>query len=77
MKNIFGSALQICLFGESHGCLLYTSDQEVVIIENLTNLRQLGEELFTFCALPLKYCGADGAPVRAVGLQENGSQGHR
>lgn len=52
-------------------------DQDVVIIENLTNLGQLGERLFIFCALPLKYCGADGAPVRAVGLLENGSQGHR
>ncbi|MBM6828799.1 cyclase family protein [Anaerotignum lactatifermentans] len=39
-----------------------------VIIENLTHLEQLGEGLFLFCALPLKYRDADGAPVRAMGI---------
>ena len=39
-----------------------------VIVENLTNLAAVGRELFTFCALPLHYEQADGAPVRAVGL---------
>jgi kynurenine formamidase len=44
------------------------SAHEIVIIENLTNLSQLGQELFTFCALPLKFMNADGAPVRAIGI---------
>lgn len=38
------------------------------IVENLTNLAAAGGEPFTFCALPLHYEKADGAPVRAVGL---------
>lgn len=41
---------------------------KIVIIENLANLEQIGPGLFTFCALPLKYVRADGAPVRAVAL---------
>ena len=40
----------------------------LVIVENLTNLAAAGGEPFTFCALPLHYEKADGAPVRAVGL---------
>lgn len=39
-----------------------------VIIENLTNLEKAGSRLFTFCALPLKFANADGAPVRAIGF---------
>ncbi len=45
-------------------------EQEIVIIENLTNLHQLGEGLFTFCALPLKYENADGSPIRAIAILE-------
>lgn len=44
------------------------SHTEIVIIENLTNLSAIGNELFTFCALPLKFQDADGAPVRAIGM---------
>lgn len=40
----------------------------VLIVENLTGLEQAGQDLFTFCALPLHYGDADGAPVRAVGI---------
>lgn len=40
----------------------------MVVIENLTGLDRAGGGLFTFCALPLHFCDADGAPVRAVGL---------
>lgn len=43
---------------------------EIVIVENLTGLGQLVGKRFTFCALPLKYENADGAPVRAVALTE-------
>jgi len=41
---------------------------EIVIIENLKNLRLLGDDLFLFCALPLKYKNSDGAPVRAIAI---------
>ena len=45
-------------------------ENEIVIIENLTNLDQLGNGLFTFCALPLKYENADGSPIRAIAMME-------
>lgn len=45
-------------------------ENEIVIIENLTNLVALGNKPFTLFALPLKYENADGAPIRAVAVQE-------
>lgn len=41
---------------------------EFIIIENLTNLGDIEEEIFTLSVLPLKYNGADGSPVRAVAI---------
>jgi len=41
---------------------------DIVIIENLTNLGQCGDDIFLFCALPLKYKNSDGAPVRSIGI---------
>ncbi len=41
---------------------------DIVVIENLTCLEQIGSELFTFCALPLKFNNSDGAPVRSVAI---------
>ena len=46
------------------------SQRDVVIIENLTNLGEIGGGLFTFAALPLKYKNADGAPIRAIAMIE-------
>jgi len=43
----------------------------IVIIENLTNLEKIGNELFTFCALPIKYSNSDGAPIRAIAILED------
>lgn len=40
----------------------------LVIIENLCNLDSVGDKLFTFCALPLKYENSDGASVRAIAM---------
>lgn len=45
-------------------------ENEIVIIENLKNLHLLGDELFTFIALPLKHVNADGSPVRAIAMLE-------
>lgn len=39
---------------------------DFIIIENLTNLHLIGDELFTLFALPLHYANADGAPARAI-----------
>lgn len=49
-----------------HRKLFYKTD--IVIIENLTRLGDVGNKIFTFCALPLKYENADGAPIRAIAI---------
>lgn len=41
---------------------------DIVVIENLTCLNKIGSELFTFCALPIKYENSDGAPIRAIAI---------
>ncbi|MDS0525645.1 cyclase family protein [Clostridium sp. SHJSY1] len=52
-----------------HKKLLF--DNDIVIIENLTNLGDIGSDLFTFLALPLKFENSDGAPVRAIAILNN------
>ena len=42
---------------------------DILIVENLARLWAIGEAPFLFCAFPLKYISADGAPVRAVALR--------
>ena len=37
-------------------------------MENLANLDQFGDGLFTLFALPLRYQDADGSPIRAVAV---------
>ncbi|WP_251860093.1 cyclase family protein [Clostridium sp. Marseille-Q2269] len=44
------------------------SKGNIFIIENLTNLDMVGNELFTLCAAPIKYENSDGAPVRAIAI---------
>jgi len=44
------------------------AETEIVVIENLARLGEIGNELFTFFALPLKYENSDGAPIRAVAV---------
>ena len=44
--------------------------KKMIIIENLTNLTSLGQEVFTFACFPLKVENADGSPVRAVAIME-------
>lgn len=44
------------------------SSLNAVVIENLTNLDKLGDDLFILFALPLKHKNADGSPIRAVAL---------
>jgi kynurenine formamidase len=47
------------------------AETNIVIIENLTCLGEIGSELFTFCALPIKYENSDGAPIRAIAILED------
>ena len=42
----------------------------VIVVEGLANLRSLSRPKVTFIALPLKIAGGDGAPARAVAIEE-------
>ena len=53
---------------KNHKKLFNAKDTDIVVVENLTKLSQCGDDIFLFCALPLKYENSDGAPVRAVGI---------
>ena len=43
-------------------------EKEILLIENLTNLDQLPDDIFTFHCLPLYLENVDGSPVRAVAI---------
>ena len=45
-------------------------ENSLVIVENLCNLMEIAGRRVFFAALPLKYKDADGAPVRAVGIED-------
>ncbi|MBN7575153.1 MULTISPECIES: cyclase family protein [Clostridium] len=47
------------------------AETDIVVIENLTSLDKVGNDIFTFCALPIKFKDSDGAPVRAVAILED------
>jgi len=42
---------------------------DVVIVENLRNLREISDDVFELIVLPLKIVGRDGSPVRALARQ--------
>jgi len=42
----------------------------VIVVEGLANLTSLSKPKVTFIALPLKIAGGDGAPARAVAIEE-------
>jgi kynurenine formamidase len=41
-----------------------------IIIEGLTNLDQLHQDIFTLLAFPLKFKNGDGSPARVIALEE-------
>jgi len=43
----------------------------VIVVEGLANLASLSRPKVTFIALPLKIAGGDGAPARAVAIEED------
>lgn len=43
---------------------------EIVIVEGLTNLAALQQEIITLVALPLKLDGGDGSPIRAIAIED-------
>ena len=44
--------------------------KSIIIVEGLVNMEKLGDEVFTFLALPLKLKGRDGSPVRAIAIKD-------
>jgi arylformamidase len=42
--------------------------KDMIIIENLKNLKYVGIQNFTFSCFPIKYPNADGSPIRAVAI---------
>jgi arylformamidase len=42
---------------------------DVLILENLTNLLEIQRQFFQLVAVPLKFTGRDGSPVRAVAVE--------
>lgn len=52
----------------NHRVLLKTNN--TILLENLCKLENIGNELFTLCALPLNTANADGAPARVIALIE-------
>ncbi len=51
-----------------HGILL---ESGVIVVEGLANLTSLSRPKVTFIALPLKVTGGDGAPARAVAIEDD------
>ena len=51
-----------------HGILFKA---KVIVVEGLANLVLLSKPKVTYIALPLKIAGGDGAPVRAVAIEES------
>ncbi|NOW82186.1 kynurenine formamidase [Clostridium beijerinckii] len=47
------------------------AETDIVVIENLTSLDKVVNDIFTFCALPIKFKDSDGAPVRAIAILED------
>jgi kynurenine formamidase len=43
----------------------------IIVVEGLSNLALLSKPKVTFIALPLKIAGGDGAPARAVAIEES------
>ena len=46
--------------------------REILLMENLINLGQVGNDPFTLIALPLRVVGGDGGPARVVAMLEDG-----
>ncbi len=44
--------------------------KEILLIENLTNLDQLPDDIFQFQCFPIKVENADGSPIRALAMIE-------
>jgi kynurenine formamidase len=50
----------------NHRAILKTN--HTLLLENLCNMEEIGNGLFTLCALPLYTVNADGAPARVIAI---------
>ena len=51
----------------NHRAILKTNN--TILLENLCKLEEIGNEIFTLYALPLKTLNADGAPARVIAIK--------
>lgn len=49
---------------------LYMFQNNVIVVESVTNLSQLKKDTFTLVALPLKILGSDASPARVIAIEE-------
>lgn len=54
--------------GDLHNHRAILKTNQTVLLENLCRLEEIGNELFTLCALPLNTRNADGAPARIIAI---------
>lgn len=57
-------------YDNSFTCHKILLSHDILIVENLCNLSKLKNPKFTLIVSPLKFTGATGSPVRAIGIEE-------
>lgn len=57
-------------YDNSFTCHKILLSHDILIVENLCNLSKLRGPKFTMIVAPLKFSGATGSPVRAIGIEE-------
>jgi arylformamidase len=58
--------------GTGSGLIVHKTllSNQILVIENLCNLHRFNNEKFTLLITPLKFVGASGSPIRAIGIEE-------
>ncbi len=54
--------------GDLHNHRAILKNNHTILLENICRLEDVGNELFTLCALPLNTQNADGAPARIIAI---------
>jgi len=58
--------------GTGSGLIVHKTllSNQILVIENLCNLYRFNNQKFTLLITPLKFVGASGSPIRAIGIEE-------
>lgn len=57
-------------YDNSFPCHKILLSRDILIVENLCNLSKIMSPKFTMIVAPLKFSGATGSPIRAIGIEE-------